>query len=185
LVPLFAGAFAVTLAAAPPPLPRGGRVGWARLVTSHVDWGAHSDRDPDRAAFIRTETSLNIDRMWRTVLPGNLDQLCAYPFIYAKDVAGIRNPHDIANLREYVQHGGFICIDPCVSGWSASSKAAFIRQHAEWFARVLPGSITQLLPENHPLFRCYFNVSVGDLFTPDMVIVSVYVYAMTAAVASP
>jgi hypothetical protein len=153
---------------ASPPSARGGRVSWGRLIVSHADWGAHSDRDPQLAAFIRAGTSLNINPDWHMIAPGDFPQLCAHPFVYTKDVAGIRSGRDVANVQQYLQRGGFVCIDPCVNSWSASRKTDFIRQHAEWFARLVPGSVTRLLPENHALFHCYFDVKIDDLFTPDM-----------------
>lgn len=166
---LVAPMFAATLLAEPTSSPpRGGRVSWGRLIVSHVDWGAHSDRDPRLAAFIRASTSLNIDPDWHMIAPSDFQQLCAHPFVYTKDIAGIRNGRDIANLQQYLQRGGFICIDPCVSGWTPSRKETFIRQHAEWFARLVPGSVVRALPESHALFHCYFDVTIDDLFTPDM-----------------
>jgi hypothetical protein len=150
------------------PAARGGRVGWARLISPSGQWNAHSDRDPDLARFIRTETSLNIDPVWHSVRPDDFTALCSYPFVYAKELVGVTSDGQRDNLQQYLQRGGFLCIDPCVNGWSLARRAGFVREHAAWFARAVPGSVVRVLPEDHALFRCYFAVKVDDLFTPDM-----------------
>jgi len=110
---LFALAVHVSGAALAADAPRGGRVGWARLITPGGQSGVHSDRDPTLASFIGRQTSLNIDSNWRSVAPRDLEQLCTYPFIYTKELATISDPRDLQNLREYLQRGGFFCVDPC------------------------------------------------------------------------
>lgn len=144
----------------------GGRVGWARLVTPNSNWAIHNDRDPDLAKFIRKETTLNIDPTWYSVLPGNLDGLCKYPFIYAKEFPATIGDFELRNLREYLQRGGFFCVDPCISGYSQDQ---FLRRQREFFARLIPGCEIRELPDRHPLFHCYFDVTAADLITPDMI----------------
>lgn len=149
--------------------PRGGRVGWARLITPSGQWDMHNDRDPDLAEFIRSQTSLNIDPTWSAVDPADLDKLCAYPFIYAKDLSRVMSQRNLDNIKEYLRRGGFIFIDPCTANRSFGEVDTFLRQHGELFARLLPGSTVRELPDSHDLFRCYFTVTVDDLFSPDMV----------------
>lgn len=157
-----------TAGAASAPKPRGGRVGWARLITPSGQWDIHSDRDPDLAEFIRKQTSLNIDPTWNAVDAGDLEKLCAYPFIYAKDLSRVMSQHDLGNIGEYLRRGGFILIDPC-SATASFSADSFLRQHGELFSRLLPGSTVRELPDSHEIFRCYFTVTVDDLFSPDMI----------------
>lgn len=145
---------------------RGGRVGWARLITSHPQWAIHSNQDPQLARFIRSETTLNIDPVWYTVDSSDLEKLCAYPYVYAKDLTRLTQTHDLENIREYFRRGGFLCIDPCTSGLDLE---AFRREHVAWFSRLFPKSTVRELPDTHEFFRCYFSVTVDDLFTPDMI----------------
>ncbi|HWA25049.1 MAG TPA: DUF4159 domain-containing protein [Lacunisphaera sp.] len=149
--------------------PRGGRVGWARLITSEARWNLHSDQDPKLAAFIRSETSLNIDPTWYSVDPVDLEKLCAYPFVYVKDLTRVRGPKAVDNLAEYLRRGGFIFVDPCTTSFSASDLARFKRQHTELFARLSPGCNVRELPDTHELYRCYFTVTVDDIFSADMI----------------
>jgi Domain of unknown function (DUF4159) len=149
--------------------PRGGRVGWARLITSYPSWKQHSDQDPKLAGFIRSQTNLNIDPVWYTVDPGDLDQLCAYPFIYVKDLTSVRSQRDLDNIQEFFRRGGFICIDPCISGFSAGDLDAFLKKHTKLFTSLFSDCTVRELPDSHEIFRCYFNVTVDDLFPPDMI----------------
>jgi len=155
--------------AAPVAPPRGGRVGWARLVTPGPAWDVHNDRDLVLASFIRRETNLNIDLVSHTVDAGNLAELCAYPFIYVKDLWHITDAGDLRNIQEYLRRGGFICVDPCKGALNNAREAeAFPRKLAEWFTRLLPGCAVRELLGDHEIFRCYFTVSVDDLFPPDL-----------------
>ncbi len=163
------GLLATSLSAAEKTAPRGGRVGWARLITSDSNWGIHSDQDPKLASFIRGETSLNIDPTWYSVYAAELEKLCAYPFLYVKDLTRLTDQLDRTNLQEYIKRGGFICIDPCTTHFSAYDLESFIKRHATYFAKLLPGATVRELPDNHEIFHCYFTVKVDDLFTPDVV----------------
>ena len=104
-----------------------------------------------------------------TVDPGDLNKLCAYPFVYAKDLSRVMSQHDLGNIREYVRRGGFLFIDPCMAHSSYAGEKAFLQQHGALFSRLLPGSTVRELPDTHELFRCYFTVTVDDLFSPDMI----------------
>lgn len=163
--------FVVTVALVPcvlgaPQSARGGRVSWARLITSSGQSWVHSEQDPKLASFIGSQTSLNIDPDWQYVRAGDLDKLCAFPFLYVKDLTDISGDEDLRNLREYLQRGGFICVDPCFAGSITKDEdsKAFILRHQAWFTKLVPGSTLRELPDTHEIYRCYFNVKVDDLF---------------------
>lgn len=147
----------------------GGRVGWARLMTPNSNWAIHSDQDPKLAKFIRSETTLNIDPTWYSVAPGKLEELCKYPFIYAKDLSPLSAENERRNLAEYLQRGGFLCVDPCVNRYTEEQRQAFLRRHRDFFTRLIPGCEVRDLSDRHELFRCYFSVTVDDLITTDMI----------------
>jgi hypothetical protein len=106
---------------------RGGRVSWARLATPQIQWGRHSNQDPQLASFISAQTSLNIE-VWCSVTPEKLDNLCAYPFIFAKDLVKLTDARQIENIGEYLRRGGFFCIDPCVNGYTPADKRNLIER---------------------------------------------------------
>lgn len=170
---LFALAASVSGMAWAADAPRGGRFGWARLITPGGQSGVHRDRDPTLASFIGKNTSLNIEANWSTADPRNLEQLCTYPFIYAKELATIFDRRDLQNLREYLQRGGFFCVDPCTTTntnvCSLAEQDAFIRRQEEWFSQLLPEVTTREFPDDHEIYRCYFKVVLEDLFPPDYV----------------
>ena len=144
------------------PVSRGGRVGWARLVTDSSTWTVHNQNDPLLAAFIRTETSLNIDPTCYPVDPLALENLCAYPFIFTNNVANVRNPASLANLREYLRRGGFIYADRCVNPSFCPDQELYYQLHVNFFTRLLPGAVIQVLPDSHEIYRCYFTLNSRD-----------------------
>jgi len=148
---------------------RGGRVGWARLTTPGSQRGRHSDQDPRLVRFIGDQTSLNLGREWYAVAPDKIEQLCVYPFIFAKDLLSISVPAHRKNLQEYLQRGGFLCIDPCVNGFSPAEKEDLVRQYGVWFTRLFPDCSMRELPDDHEIYRCYFPVTVAELYPPDMI----------------
>lgn len=152
-----------------PDVNRGGQVGWARLITPNAAWDLHSEQDPKLATFIRSQTTLNIDPVWYSVRPDHLDQLCTYPFIYVKDLTRIQNSDHLRNIQEYLRRGGFLCIDPCVNGFSYAKKLALIQKHATLFKELFPDSTVRELPDDHEIYRCFFSVTVDELYTPDMI----------------
>ena len=149
--------------------PRGGHVDWARLITPDRDWDIHSDHDPELANFIRTNTNLDIPSTSNSADPANLNQLCGYPFIYVKNLAQVRKAAQLANIREYLRRGGFICIDAC--GYSSTTTPdlqAYFLDNYDIFKRMFPAAEVRQLRETHGVYNCYFKVRESDIFTPDM-----------------
>ena len=149
-------------AAAQTAAPRGGRVGWARLVTPNRFWNVHQNQDAQLAEFIRGQTSLNIDPTCYPVQPTSLDQLSAFPFIFTNNIAPVTNPAQQANIQEYIRRGGFFYIDGCVNRGATPSFPAFFTNHVQFFAKLFPGSQLRALPENHEIFRSYFPITEVD-----------------------
>ena len=137
--------------------PRGGRVGWARLITESSSWTVHNANDPLLAEFIREKTSLNIDPTCYPVDPRDLEKLCAYPFVFTNNLTNIHAAKTLDNLREYLKRGGFIYIDRCVNLSFSLEQEDFYERHAALFARFLPGSELRELPPSHEINRCYFT----------------------------
>ncbi len=153
---------AVSLRAGDAGSPRGGRFGWARLVTPDRNWNFHGEEDPVLAAFIRAQTGLNLDQTTYAADPNNLAQLCTYPLIFTNNIYHITNPAAQRNLAEYVHRGGFIWIDFCHNLGGAGRKPAkfdfFFDETAAWFAKVFPGAQVRQLPDDHDIYRCYFDI---------------------------
>lgn len=162
---------AIFLLASPPNAVdqlRGERVDWARLVTPNKDWDIHADRDPELARFIRENTSLDIRRSPDSVDPAHLDELCRHPFIYAKDLRWVGDAAQLANIGEYLQRGGFMCVDACATEAVNPDMALYLRDNIAIFKRMFPGAEIRKLPETHGIYTCFFKLTRADVYTPDM-----------------
>ncbi|HWA24334.1 MAG TPA: DUF4159 domain-containing protein [Lacunisphaera sp.] len=137
---------------------RGGRVGWARLQTTDEYWRRHSETDTRLSAFIRTRTSLNIDETWYTANVSRLDQLTAYPLIFANTLARVTDPADQRNLTEYLRRGGFLVVDACANVNINPSPETFLATNTKIFKTILPGCEIRQLPPNHEIYRCFFKM---------------------------
>jgi hypothetical protein len=138
--------------------PRGGRVGWARLITPHPEWNRHTRSDGVLSDFIREKTSLNIDPSWHSADPADVDQLCQYPLIFSNNIVAVKKTEHLKNLREYVQRGGFLLIDACSNTTVTPDPDQFLQQHTALFAKILPGSQVQALPASHEIYRSLFTM---------------------------
>jgi hypothetical protein len=155
------GFFLAPLARAEPTAePRGGRVGWARLITPHPEWNRHTRSDSVLSNFIREKTSLNIEPTWHSADPAEVEQLCQYPLIFSTNVAAIKNPEHLKNLREYLQRGGFLLIDACSNTTVTPDPDKFLAQHTALLSKILPGSQVRALPATHEIYRSLFTMSL-------------------------
>lgn len=147
-------------------LPRGGRVGWARLITSDRNWDVHRGNDPLLAEFVRTQTTLNLDATTYAANPADLAQLCSYPLIFTNNLVHVRKAKDFDNLREYLIRGGFLWVDACANASITGMPFdAFRKRHAELFAKLFPKAELRLLPDDHEIYRCYFAVNLDLLYS--------------------
>src|SRR3954470_9412142 len=80
----------------------GGKIEWTRLITNSPFWNRHVNYDGELVSFIRTNTSLNIDREWKATRPSDLAALCNFPFIYTDSIAPLSDA-EARNLGEYLR----------------------------------------------------------------------------------
>ncbi len=138
--------------------PRGGRVGWARLITPIVAWKRHAEADGVLASFIRNKTSLNIDATWYSADPRALDQLCLYPLLFTNNLADVTDRKQLANIAEYLRRGGFLLVDACINSTVTPNPDRFYQQHVAVFSQMLPTAQLRPLPPDHEIYRHYFNL---------------------------
>ncbi len=163
----------IARAAEPAPEPRGGRVGWARLITGDEAWNRHSETDERLSNFIRKETSLNIDPTWYSADPHKLDQLCLYPLIFTNNLTEATGSGPRANLKEYLRRGGFLFVDACTNRTITRDPDAFYKDHVALMRELVPGCAVRELPATHEIFRHYFTLSetpphtyMGNVYDP-------------------
>lgn len=136
---------------------RGGRVGWARLKTPAEHWRRHSSSDATLSDFIREQTTLNMDSDWRAADPENLDELCAIPFLFSTGLGPIESARSLENLGEYLSRGGFLLVDSCINRNITPDPDKFLADNTAVFRRLLPAAAVRQLPNNHPVYDCYFT----------------------------
>jgi hypothetical protein len=158
-----AGMMGVTRAAAQEKPPAVGRSGWGRLITSSPYWTVHREQDPTLASFVRSETNLKIDPTCYPVDPGDLDRLCHFPLLFTNNLADVRDPRKLLNIREYLYRGGFIYIDGCVNANATPDGQLFLREHLGLFPHLVPGSEVRRLTADHPIFSSYFKLAEAEL----------------------
>lgn len=140
-------------------IPRGGRVGWARLRTPDQYWQRHSEADHRLSTFIRRETSLNMDPTWYSANAASLEDLCTYPFIFANSLAAVNSAQAQANLIEYLKRGGFIVVDACINHTINPDPDRFLAKNSAAFSALLPGCVVRQLPPEHEIYSCFFKMS--------------------------
>lgn len=142
---------------APAPAHRGGRVGWARLVTPAGHWRRHASSDSTLSEFIREHTTLNMDPEWRSADPADVEDLCRYPFLFSTGLRPIRERAPLANLAEYLRRGGFLLVDSCINRSITPDPDAFLADNTAVFRELLPETRVATLPAGHPVYSCYFQ----------------------------
>lgn len=140
---------------------RGDRVGWARLKTPSPHWRRHAGSDPILTKFFRDQTTLNIDPVWYVADVDDLNQLCAYPFLFSQGVSAIAARPGRSNLAEYIHRGGFVLVDACHDSHVTPDFDEFLRQQIEFYSVALPEAQVVPLPATHDVYRCHFQIPDG------------------------
>ena len=138
---------------------RGGRVGWARIVTPNPAWNRHAETDPILTQFIRHQTSLNIDATWYSADPASVEQLCTYPLLFTNNLTDVVAPAHWKNLQEYLRRGGFIFVDSCINTTITPDPDVFFRRHVALLKIIAPAAEVRELPADHDIFRQYFTMT--------------------------
>jgi hypothetical protein len=135
---------------------RAERVGWARLKTAGELWRRHADSDPLLMRFFREHTTLNIDPTWYSADAERLDEMCAYPLLFAQSLAPVQSATGVRNLGEYMRRGGFLIIDACINPQIRGNPDFFVARQKRALLESLPEVRFALLAHDHEIFRCFF-----------------------------
>lgn len=165
-----AGCLAVPPLLAQTGTARGPLLPWARLKFpcrsgDLDDWNVHPNGDLNLIDEIRAKTSLNVEKRWNVAESARLETMTPFPFIFMHaEMAPNLDTRDVANLREFLLRGGFLFAEDCVNGKGRSdgSKDEFFRRMRDVeFPRILPEAKLELLPNDHPVFHCYYHFNDG------------------------
>lgn len=116
------------------------------------DWYANPTSLPNLAIFCNQTINTNIDPNIPEVEPGSQD-IFNYPFIHMTGHGNvIFSDQEAANLRKYLETGGFLHID------DNYGMDPFIRLQIK---KIFPDIELIELPPSHPIFSQYFNFPNG------------------------
>jgi hypothetical protein len=105
-------------------------------------------------------TDINLNKMSYAIVRLDSDEIFQYPFLYFSEVGEMYlTPREIANLREYLNRGGFAMVDDFD-----------FQEQLDWFA----GQMRQVFPDRgfaelkleHPIFHTFYEVKTLDVDPP-------------------
>ncbi len=105
-------------------------------------------------------TGINLNKMSYVIVRLDSDEIFQYPFLYFSEVGEMYlTPREVANLREYLNRGGFAMIDDFDS-----------KQSLAWFAdqmhQVFPDRNFVELQVDHPIFHTFYDMETLDTEPP-------------------
>ncbi|MET0261366.1 MAG: DUF4159 domain-containing protein [Rariglobus sp.] len=142
----------------PNPAPRGGRVGWARLISDDPEWRRHARSDSGLSDFIKSHTSLNLEPAWQTADATKPEELGRFPLLFSTGLATFRDDDRRKNLREYLDRGGFLIIDACINRDLTPDPDRFLAENTTALSSIVPGGAVKPLAADHAIYACFFNL---------------------------
>ena len=121
-------------------------------------WDVYPDADANLRRQLRRLTNINVSEEPVVVSLDDLEGLVKYPFVFATDERHFRfSKKQEDNLTEFLRRGGFILGDDCV--WQ--NQSLFFRDFRAMMNRVWPDNPMRRVPDDHPLYHCYFDLPKG------------------------
>lgn len=104
-------------------------------------------------------TGINLNKMSYVIVRLDSDEIFRYPFAYFSEVGEMTMTEpEVANLREFLNRGGFAVVDDFDGG------------DLEWFAgqmnRVFPNRSFVELTVDHPVFQTFYDVETLEVAPP-------------------
>jgi Domain of unknown function (DUF4159) len=135
-----------------------GKFEWARLKTDNPYWNQHAERDQFVIDLMRKQTSLQIGNSWHAVRVGHLNELSAYPFLFAESISPLSDA-EATQLAEYLRRGGFLLIDACIRSTVNPDWENYLATQIKTLTRLFPQVRVEPLPPGHPIFSNYFKLT--------------------------
>jgi Domain of unknown function (DUF4159) len=140
-------------------------VPWWREATREIPW--HHDY-PDGDTMFPTSlerlTLTHTDGESYQIVDVDSKDLFQYPFVYLSEPGYLDLlPADAANLREYLERGGFVLVDDFRGNGSDNSEFEnLIRQ----FKKVYPDRDIVPLDSKHEIFHTFFDIDPKNMLPP-------------------
>jgi hypothetical protein len=124
-------------------------------------WNDESSADIILLKAMQKYTTIKLKAALNIVELTNLDEMCKYPFIFMHAQTPIvLSDAEVANIREYLERGGFIFVDDCVLS-EAQPDLFFVSVKNEFETRIYPDNKLKKLPNDHPIFSCFYELPNG------------------------
>ncbi len=123
-----------------------------RLKYSGGDWYTDPTSLPNLLKALKERVGMNCSDREKTIDLLSPD-LFNNPFLYATGHGNIKfSKQEVANLREYLERGGFLYVDDCYG---------FDKNFRRELKKVFPEYDLIELPFNHGIYHCYYDLSNG------------------------
>jgi len=124
-------------------------------------WNAGSWCDPYFLNLMKKQTNINVDTTWREVHLDNLDEMDKFPMLFFTANSRFELPDkQKANLKEYLERGGFLFSDDCV----VSPDGDFFFQSFKRMVEEMFGKPMERLPDSHAIYHCVYDIPHGASF---------------------
>lgn len=148
---------------------RYGTNGWF----GHMGWSHnYPSSDHNLNEFIKSATGIDVDVLSFRIVDLASDEIFDYPFAYVSEPGEMElTEQEVANLREFVERGGFILMDD----FDGAQQLANMRSQV---LRAFPDRSFMSLEETHPVFDIHFSLRNLDRMAPYVPGGSITYYAL-------
>ena len=106
--------------------------------------------------IMKEVTGINVDRLSYRIVELGSPEIFDYPFSYVSEPGEMRlNEKEIANLREYIDRGGFVMIDDFGGQGQGPEEFEAFRDN---LIRAFPERDMFPLKEDHPLLNTFYRI---------------------------
>jgi len=139
---------------------------WARVkFKAHSNQGGQWDGDPFGDVFflrtLRERTNIQVDEDWYAADLNKIDELVKFPILFMTSDPGFTLPENqLANLKEYLERGGFIFADDCV--WNERNPPGdyFFKSYQALIEKMFNTAMVKL-PDDHEIYHCLYDMPNG------------------------
>jgi len=127
----------------------------------HMGWSHnYPSSDYNLNEFIASATGIDVDELSFRIVELSSDEIFDYPFAYVSEPGEMElTEREIANLREFIERGGFILMDD----FDGIRQLENMRSHV---LRAFPERSFSTLDETHPVFDVHFTLHNLDRMSP-------------------
>ena len=142
---------------------------WARVKFNITEdgngWDSHPFGDTYFLSHLKKTTNINVDSSWRYLTLDKLEEMCKFPMLFFSAEGNVVfTDLQRANIREYVERGGFIYADDCVlriNGMKIGDH--FFQGFKTEIERIFQQPMVRL-PNEHPMYHCLYDLNDGAPF---------------------